>query len=400
MHKSKAESIRARRLNEYISKRQEEEERLLNYKFKAKDVPATVANHNSVGPRASRVERKTQFKSNLYDKHREKARPKERSPEVNKEVSQKFRSKPLPSFYADLTPYTDVEKQKLAEKEKRVAQRKEQLIKEAALPPRMEEAIHNEMRSSSQLVELKNKLFKEHHTFKPKINKNVPKFEFDKPLELRCKPTRPKSVQQTQNFIKPKKTPQIEQNADSNLNSGFLTRKDGVFAEEEVGEGEQMVIQKHQPNAQSGFDPNSLSKSLADKARADAPVFEHKNTKKDELIRQKHEREHQLKEEKLRQEKLKHEELLKSKKEAARLFREGFKDVSKSVEMTREGLRSKIFLFEANGGYSKAVLYYEKLLKAKEDHDKGIKEVSIAGEEIQEASVEDIESDVEVLSVE
>lgn len=374
---------------------------MLNYRFKAKNVPATVTNmnYNNIVLRVSKADKKVDFEPNLYDKHKDKLRPKEDNEEVNREVNQKFRSKPLPSFYSNITPYTNIEKQKLAEKEKRITERKEQLLKEAALPPRMETAFKNDVKTSMKIEDLKNKLFSENHTFKPKINKNVPKFEFDKPLELKAKPKRPQSLVQTQNYMNSKAKPLINQNIDPNDKSGasgFLTIKNELFAQEEVLEGDQMVIQRGGADMRASDEPQILLRGLGSKLKAHISAVQHKSTKKDELMKQKLDKENQLKEEKIREEKEKTEEIIKNRKEAAKLFREGFKNVSKSVEMTKDGLKSKIFLFEANGGYSKAVLYYEKLLKAK---DGGIGEqyqaVSIADDKIHEVSMENMESDIE-----
>lgn len=399
--REKVGSIRAKKLNDYVNKIKEEDEKMLNYKFKAKEVPVTVNNYNfnNVGLKASKLNREVKFDPNLYDKHKDKTQNKEEEVDINKEVLNKFKSKALPAFYNNLTPYTNIEKQNLEEKAKRVEERKQQLLKDAALPPRMESAFKNDGKTSQQFLELKNRLFNENHTFKPKINKNIPKFEFDKPLELRTVPKRPNSVNVVQSVSRPEKRLSRPQNFDPNMQSatsGFLTKKDQLFAEEEVAEGDQMFITKNQPDANVSDNPQILFKSVAAKLKVHMSLVQHKSTKKDELARQKLEKENQEREERLRLEKERNKETNKNKKEAAKLFREGFNNVAKSVEMTKEGLKSKIFLFETNGGFSKAVLYYEKLLRAQDGiEEDGGKEASIANEQIDEISVEDIESDVD-----
>ena len=98
-----------------------------------------------------------------------------------------------------------------------------------------------------------------------------------------------------------------------------------------------------------------------------------------------------------KKEKLEREKKTKQEnKQKAKAFRENFKNNKSSVEITKDGMKSKIYLFETSGGFSKAVLYYTKLLNASQKNEKEEqKEPSIINNSLSHISEDDIESEVE-----
>ena len=239
-HKNDKNTIRKKKHENYVEQKRREEEAFLNYKFKAKKVPPTVNNYdyNNIGIRKTTQKKNFKFGKNLYDKH--KKEEVEVEPIDPIEIKAKFKSKPLPTFYNNLQDYTELEKMKKEEKEKRALKRKEELIKQIKAPGKMEQSIqkfNNQRKDADNKME---ELIKETCSFKPKINKNVPKFEFSEPLQLRTKP-QPKQTN-------PKKTRKrgsskmVNQNQNINempANDGF-----GLFNEEEVTGGDQMFMRK------------------------------------------------------------------------------------------------------------------------------------------------------------
>lgn len=99
-----------------------------------------------------------------------------------------------------LTQSLKVKEMEEAEKRKREKEEhKKKLQEEAALPPRMLQDAESRPNKEKKIEDLRKKLYEQHHTLKPKVNKEVPKFDelqkaFETNLENKKKaqePTKP-----------------------------------------------------------------------------------------------------------------------------------------------------------------------------------------------------------------
>jgi len=200
---NRSKSIRARKVEEMILEKESEEAEILNFRFRAKSVPAIVAMPMFDQIIQEQEQRRAQVKKELvaitklneapfsfYLRDQNKTPPKVANPEFN----YKFKAKPIPGLCQVPELWDMMNRRSEIERKERVTRRAQENLVKAALPPRMEkhekQKVVQKLMNNQQGEAVKEKKF---------VAKEVPDFEkmhkqFNELLERKKNNKRPTEI--------------------------------------------------------------------------------------------------------------------------------------------------------------------------------------------------------------
>lgn len=185
--KVRAKSIRERKVEEMVQEKIDEEERILNHRFRANSVPGIVKTPLFEKIIHNQEERRAQVKKNsvAITKMREapfnfylrdKDKPPKPEYQLNDEFGKRFKAKPIPAICQLTDVWVNMKEREDIERKERVARLAQQNLLLASLPPRMakHEKEKKEQELRSQINEKNMERQKDRKTF---VANEVPNFD-------------------------------------------------------------------------------------------------------------------------------------------------------------------------------------------------------------------------------